>query len=352
MDLKEYEINNTAVEEWLAWGGITRPTILRQKGGSCFSVIEYEIYEKNLLTKAMEFPKFRRGWAMWLETQHGTEKNKNFLVIFWNPFVKKNERYIENALGEKILKEKYLDYFCSEVEKIFKNISRVTSAKILEYQEIINFLTFSLTQEEKEIKMPEVPLYLDALLSQDINFEFKANDILVDGKKILIISLPTMPEIFEMFPKLEKIKYRYVRRILFFDDKESLAEWKKYSEKWCVGRKTMLKKIEEEILQEVTGYYWDGFIFHLDATEYEKFLEKAEKNLREREILYRIEKFNLKDVWWGSLAGMYLANITPPIVGFNSIEEIILHKKSSAVAEKNQFEKIMEQLGNVQDGQI
>ena len=289
---------------------------------------------------------------MWLETQHGTEKNKNFLVIFWNPFVKKNERYVENALGEKILKEKYLDYFCSEVEKIFEELSRVTLAKILEYQEIINFLTFSLTQDEKEIKMPEVPLYLDALLSQDINFEFKANDIVVDGKKILIISLPTMPEVFEMFSELEKIKYRYVRRILFFDDKESLAEWKKYSTKWCVGRKTMLKKIEEEIFQEVKGYYWNGFIFHLDATEYEKFLEEAEKNLREREILYRIENFNLKDVWWGSLAGMYLANITPPIVGFNSIEDLILNKKSSAVTEKNQFEKIMEQIGNVQDGQI
>lgn len=352
MDLKEFEIKNTAVEEWLAWGGIIRPTVLRQKGGSCFSVIEYEIYEKNLLTKAMKFPKFRRGWAMWLETQHSAEKNKNFLVIFWNPFLKKNERYIENALGEKILKEKYLDYFCTEVEKIFEKLSRMTSAKILKYQEIINFLTFSLTEDEKEIKMPEVPLYLDALLSQDINFEFKANDILVDGKKILIISLPTMPEVLEMFNELEEIKYRYVRRILFFDDKESAAEWKKYSEKWCVGRKTMLKKIEEEILEEVTGYYWNGFIFHLDATEYEKFLEKAEKNLREREILYWIEKFNLKDVWWGSLSGMYLANITPPLVGFNSLEEIILHKKNSAVAEKNQFEKIMEQIENVQDGQI
>ena len=114
----------------------------------------------------------------------------------------------------------------------------------------------------------------------------------------------------------------------------------------------MLKKIEEEILQEVTGYYWNGFIFHLNATEYEKFLEKAEKHLREKEILYWIEKYNLKDVWWGSLAGMYLANITPPLVGFNSLEDLILHKKSSAVEEKNQFEKIMEQIGNVQDGQI
>ena len=123
MGLKEFEINNTAVEEWLAWGGITRPTVLKQKGGSCFSVIEYEPYERKILTKNLDLPKFRRGWAMWLETQNSGEKNKNYLVIFWNPFVKKNERYVENALGEKILKEKYLDYFCSEVEKIYENLS-------------------------------------------------------------------------------------------------------------------------------------------------------------------------------------------------------------------------------------
>ena len=78
MALREFEIDETAVEEWLAWGGITRPNVLRQKGGSCFSVIEYKTYEKNFLSKMIEFPKFKRGWAMWLETQHNAKVFKNF----------------------------------------------------------------------------------------------------------------------------------------------------------------------------------------------------------------------------------------------------------------------------------
>ena len=351
MALREYEIDDMAVEEWLSWGGLTRPTVMRQKGGSCFSVIEYEIYEKNKLTKAVEFPKFQRGWAMWVEKQHSEEYDKNFLVVFWNPFVKENN--IENALGEKVLKEKYLDFFCDEIEKICKEIGKVTAAKILEYQEILDFLTYSLTQGEKEVEMPEIPLYLDALLSQDINFEFKANDILVNGKKILILSLPTVPEVFGMFEDYQKIKYRYVRRILFFDDKESLTEWKKYSGVWCAGRKTMLKKIEEEIIGEVTGYFWNGFIFHLDAANYEKFREYAEKKMREEENLYVIEDYNLKDVWWGSLAGMYLANITPPLIGFNSAENLLLHKNISDTAQvEHKFQEVMEKLDNVQNRQI
>ena len=351
MALKEFEIDDTAVEEWLSWGGITRPTVLRQKGGSCFSVIEYKIYEKNFLTKAMEFPKFRRGWAMWIERQHSSEGEKDFVVIFWNPFVKKNSKYVENAVGEKILKEKYLDFFCGEVEKIYKEISKVTAAKILEYQEIIDFLTFSLSLGEKKIEMPETPLYLDALLSQDINFEFKANDILVDGKKILILSLPSVPEVFEMFMDFEKIRYRYVRRILFFDDKESAEEWKEYSGRWCESRKTMLKKIEENVLQEVRGYFWNGFIFHLDEANYKNFRDYVVENLNEREIIYVLENYNLKDVWWGSLAGMYLANITPPLVGFSSAENLLLSRKQKIAGEDNQFSEIMEQF-NVPDRQI
>ena len=349
MALREFEIDETAVEEWLAWGGITRPNVLRQKGGSCFSVIEYKTYEKNFLSKMIEFPKFKRGWAMWLETQHNAEVDKNFLVIFWNPFVKKNSRYVENSFGEKVLKENYLDYFCTEIKKIADNLSKVTSVKILEYQELINFLTFSLSLGENKIEMPDVPLYLDALLSQDINFEFRANDILVNGKRILILSLPTMPEVFEMFSDFEKISYRYVRRILFFDDEESLAEWKKYSSKWCQGRKTMLKKIEEEVLQEVTGYFWNGFIFHLDELNYSDFKRYIEENLREREILYLLEDFNLKDVWWGSLPGMFLSNLTPPLVGFNSVENLLLHKNISTATEKNHFQKIIEEIENVSD---
>ena len=346
MALKEYEIDDTAVEEWLSWGGITRPTVLRQKGGSCFSVIEYEVYEKNKLTKTIEFPKFQRGWAMWVERQHSAEGDKDFAVIFWNPFV--NGNYIENALGKKILKEKFLDYFCDEVEKIYKEICKVTLARMLEYQEILDFLTFSLSLGENRVLMPEVPLYLDALLSQDINFEFKANDILVNGKKILILSLPTVPEVFEMFVDFEKISYRYVRRILFFDDKESAEEWKEYSGRWCDSRKTMLKKIEESVLQEVTGYFWNGFIFHLDEANYESFREYVSENMQERELLYVLESYNLKDVWWGSLSGMYLANITPPLVGFSSAENLLLSRTAKVAEENNQFSEIMEQF-NVSD---
>ena len=354
--LKEFEIKNMAVEEWLTWGGLTRPQIMQQKDGSCFSVIEYEPYERNYLTKKLEMPKFCRGWAMWNERQHTLNGDKNFLVIFWNPFETKEKPYIENTFGEKVEKKEFLNYFESVVKKIKKEISKVTWAKLLEYQELLNFLSFSLAIEETEVKMPEVPLYMDALLSQDVKFEFKANAIYINGKKILILSLPDIPNVWEIFEKIEEINYRYVRRILIFNDEESKIEMKKYAGKWCPNRKIMLEEIERGILSNFNGYYWNGFILRLDDSEYEEVRKYLEEYLTLKESAFVFEKYNLKDVWWGSLSGIYLANITPPLVGFNSVEEFVLTEEEKQMdIQEQRFKEILEEMeaaSNVQNGQI
>ena len=214
-------------------------------------------------------------------------------------------------------------------------------------------MSFSLTLEEKEIKMPEVPLYMDALLSQDEQFEFKANDININGKKLLILSLPDLSNVWEMFEEIKKYEYRYVRRILIFDERESEIEMKKYCGNWCPNRKIMQKEIERGILSKFNGYYWSGFIFLLNNEEYEEVRTALEKYLTLKESAFVFEKYNLKDVWWGSLAGMYLANITPPIVGFESVEEFILtQEKLKAERQENKFQKILEAMENVPNGQI
>ena len=100
--LKEYDEKNLAVEEWLSWGGIILPHVMQQKGGSCFSVIEYEPYEHDYLTKKLDLPHFRRGWGIWNERQHTLTGDRDFIVIFWNPFETKINPHIENTLGDTV----------------------------------------------------------------------------------------------------------------------------------------------------------------------------------------------------------------------------------------------------------
>ena len=351
---REFEIKNNEVSDGLMWGGITLPYVMQQKDGSYFSVIEYEPYVKDCLTKSLNLPKFRRGWGIWNEYQHTPNYDKYFMVFFWNPFETKINPNIENTLGVSVRKENSLQYFGEEVKKICKELSRVTSVKLLEYQKLMNFLSFTITLEEKECTMPEVPLYMDALLSQDIKFNFKANDIYINDKRILAVTLPELFNAEEFFKGLKNYQYRYVRRILIFDERESEIELKKYVGQWCPRRKIMLEEIEKELLSKLNGYYWNGFIALLNEAEYEKVRSYFEEYLQGKEVPFIFEQYNLKDVWWGSLSGVYLANITPPIVGFKSVEEFILQRESAGLQKKeNKFKKIleeMEQEKNVSNG--
>ena len=350
--LKEFEQKDMAVEEGLAWGGITLSYVMQQKGGSCFSVIEYEPYRKNSLMKTLELSSFRRGWAVWNERQHTLQGDKNFLVVFWNPFETKDNPYIENTLGETVEKENFLRYFGQEIEKICKEFSKVTRTKLLKYQELMNFLSFSLSMEESTVKMPEVPLYMDALLSQDIKFKFTANDIYINDKKIIVVTLSDWSSMWKIFEQVKNIPYRYVRRILFFDERESEIELKKYVGKWCGGRKTMLEEIEKNILSKVNGYCWNGFIFQVEESESEEFCVNLERYLKTQEMAYVFEKYNLKDVWWGSVAGIFLANIVPPITGFKSLEEFILHvEESKENAREHKFKEILSEMAKMKEGE-
>lgn len=192
---------------------------MQQKGGSCFSVIEYEPYSKNYLTKELGLPKFKRGWAVWNERQHTLKGDKDFLVIFWNPFETKKNPYIENTLGEKVEKEKFLSYFDSEVEKIYHEFSKVTQTKLLEYQALMDFLSFSLSMEESTVKMPEISLYMDALLSQDVKFKFTANDIYVNDKKIIAVTLSNIDTCAEFYSLMKKCLLKNILAVFFTQEK-------------------------------------------------------------------------------------------------------------------------------------
>ena len=96
--LKEYDTNTVDVAEGLPWGGLTMPFVMQQKEGSCFSVIEYSPYEKDLLSKPLKTPAFCRGWGIWSEHQHTPDTDRHFFVLFWNPFTEKHHPQILNTL--------------------------------------------------------------------------------------------------------------------------------------------------------------------------------------------------------------------------------------------------------------
>lgn len=333
MSLKEYEVDDERIDEWLPWGGITAPHVVQQKDGSFLSVIEYQPYISSN-DKKIKYREYKNGWSIWSEKQHLT-KDRQFFVVCWNPFYNIQHK-VENALVPNVQSGKELNYFSKEVENIAADISEVTSCKILEYQDILDFLYFSLSFSGEQIPMPDIPLYLDALLSQDLAISFLDNNITIGDNTVLVLSLTGCPDktVINKFANVFKtVPYRYVRRMLLFDKKNAAANLKKYTARWCSNRETLREMILSDILSDLNGYYSEAFFILLDSKLYDEAVHYCQNIINDMGISCIIESYNLKDIWWGSIPGVFRANITPPLTGFPYLDDFLSVAEPSAKAE-------------------
>lgn len=320
MSFKEYTIDDKAVHEWLPWGGLTKPYVVQQKDGSFFSIIKYEPY---ILTNKIKYRDYKRGWIIWCEKQHKDNIDEYYLVVCWNPFN-------NNKLEKSNSKEENLEYFFREMKAIEEEMRRLTSCKLLTYQEVLNFLSFTLSFGEDHVLMPEIPLYLDVLLSQNIKIDFTDNGLNINDKNIMVLSLTANPaekdlnNIFELFVTLP---YRYVRRMLLLDKKSTEDNMGKYMNRWCSSRFKMKKRILDGLISNLNGYYSETIFVSIAQDIYEEIAFQVTNYLDKSGISYLLESYNAKDIWWGSIAGIFRANITPPITGFNHFEDFLITRK-------------------------
>ena len=96
----------------------------------------------------------------------------------------------------------------------------------------------------------------------------------------------------------------------------------RYTQTWFSGRKVLKNVALDGILKRYNGYYMDAFIFLLDE-DTENFTQYMEHTLDDREMNYIPESYFLKEVFWGSIPGLYWANTKPPMVGFDLLSEFL-----------------------------
>ncbi len=317
------------VDYCLKWGGLIHPHILQNKDYSMLSVISYQAYTEDIENVLCTLPELRNGWAYWTETQHINGKSKHFLIVYWNPFYANGDT-ITNYITGKVPVEKAREKFLDAVLKIFNTIFKVTPCYILEYQALISFLESAISLERAEIIMPPVPLYLDALLTQDIDFDFYENSILINHNRLAVISLPPCDENLlqiKEFLHNENLNYRHCQRLLVFAAKMAEKEKNNHTKLWCMGRPSIKELIVKDILNNLNGYYFNVLVIAINVEQYENQLNKIQELLIEVETPYMIEDYNLKEIWWASLPGMHEPYARPPITGFCSIDELLTHKR-------------------------
>ena len=347
---KEYSLENKEVQDWVVWEALTHESVLRSKDDSVLGVIRYKPFERKE-GAGISLPAFSQGWGMNIEEQHGDgdEGEACFLTLTWNPFLSLKGDKVENALGENAAMsiDAMEQHMFSVLDTLASRFPPEAEAKILKYQEIIDYLAFSLSHGRIDVEMPDVPVDLDVYLTEDFTADFSKNLITFGEETFLILTLPaflgamekTLRRIIEEMEHAH-IPCRHVQRILFFDEKEARKEMERRDRMglWCRSRKYIKELIEAPLHGKFHGYYNNTLVALVKTENYARTVAYLRKLFYETQEFYVIENFNAKQRWWGTIPAHFRAGVAAPICAFQNLEDLLM---ASGSAKKEETETLI-----------
>lgn len=338
---KEYSLENKEVQDWVVWEALTHESVLRSKDDSVLGVIRYKPFQRKE-GAGISLPAFSQGWVMNIEEQHGEEGEACFLTLTWNPFLSLKGDKVENALGENAAMsiDAMEQHMFSVLDTLASRFPPEAEAKILKYQEIIDYLAFSLSHGRMYVEMPDVPVDLDVYLTQDFTANFSKNLITFGEETFLILTLPaflgamekTLRRIIEEMAR-GGIPCRHVQRILFFDEKEARKEMERRDRMglWCRSRKYIKELIEAPLHGKFHGYYNNTLVALVKTENYARTVAYLRKLFYETQEFYIIENFNAKQRWWGTIPAHFRAGVAAPICAFQNLEDLLMASGSGSM---------------------
>ena len=338
---KEYSLENKEVQDWVVWEALTHESVLRSKDDSVLGVIRYKPFQRKE-GAGISLPAFSQGWVMNIEEQHGEEGEACFLTLTWNPFLSLKGDKVENALGENAAMsiDAMEQHMFSVLDTLASRFPPEAEAKILKYQEIIDYLAFSLSHGRMYVEMPDVPVDLDVYLTEDFTANFSKNLITFGEETFLILTLPaflgamekTLRRIIEEMAR-GGIPCRHVQRILFFDEKEARKEMERRDRMglWCRSRKYIKELIEAPLHGKFHGYYNNTLVALVKTENYARTVAYLRKLFYETQEFYIIENFNAKQRWWGTIPAHFRAGVAAPICAFQNLEDLLMASGSGSM---------------------
>ena len=191
--LEDYELDYGKPYAWLSWGGLILPEVVRNKDGSLMGFVRYG-NGGGAGKLGMDYPE---GWAMWLDKQHLQGGEALTLCLLWNPMKKGKSSVAWNGYGsEQVEAGKKVDHFLRVLLKLEKEAASLSAgSRVLRLGDVLTYLKTALQMVPEEVPMPDVPLYLDAVLSRDMDMKLYApgsadkNRLNIRNREIVAIRL-------------------------------------------------------------------------------------------------------------------------------------------------------------------
>ncbi len=302
------------------------------------------------------------------QKERGHYESRHALILTWRPPEPRRSgltRYVYSDPGSRsaTYADKALEAFLTSIREVEQYLANVVSIRrmmtretpergghrLARYDELFQFIRFCITGENHPVRLPEIPMYLDWLVTAEMQHGLTP---LVENRFLGVVAIDGLPA--ESWPgilnslDLMPLTYRWSSRFVFLDAEEARAKLERTRKKWqqkvrpffdqlfqtqsrSLDQDAMLMVAEtEDAIAEASsqlvayGYYTPVIVlFDEDQQSLQEKCEAVRRLIQAEGFGARIETINATDAFLGSLPGVSYANIREPLINTRNLADLI-----------------------------
>lgn len=257
------------------------------------------------------------------------------VLAFFSDAIREVEQYLANVLSIRRMQTRIV------VERGGTRTAR--------FDELLQFVRFCITGESHPVRLPDVPMYLDWLVTAELQHGLTPK---VESRFLGVVAIDGLPA--QSWPGILNgldsmpLMYRWSSRFIFLDAEEARAKLERTRKKWqqkvrpfldqlfqtqsrSVDQDAMMMVAEAEdaIAQASSqlvayGYYTPVVVlFDNDQDSLREKAEAVRRLIQSEGFGARIESLNATDAFLGSLPGNWYCNIREPLINTSNLADLI-----------------------------
>jgi type IV secretion system protein TrbE len=302
------------------------------------------------------------------QKEKGHFESRHALILTWQPpeprrssltryvysdAASRSASYADKALESFLTSIREVEQYLANVVSIRRMMTRETPERgghrVARYDELFQFIRFCITGENHPVRLPEIPMYLDWLVTAELQHGLTP---VVENRFLGVVAIDGLPA--ESWPgilnslDLMPLTYRWSSRFIFLDTEEARARLERTRKKWqqkvrpffdqlfqtqsrSLDQDAMLMVAEtEDAIAEASsqlvsyGYYTPVIVlFEEDQARLQEKCEAIRRLIQAEGFGARIETLNATDAFLGSLPGVSYANIREPLINTRNLADLI-----------------------------
>ncbi|PZR94725.1 MAG: conjugal transfer protein TrbE [Stutzerimonas stutzeri] len=302
------------------------------------------------------------------ELERGHFESRHALILTWRPPERRKSgvaKYVysdrdsrsatfaDTALGNFHTSIREIEQYLANVLSIQRMRTREVpergGERIARYDELFQFFRFCITGENNPVRLPEIPMYLDWLVTAEYEHGLTPT---VDGHYVGVVAIDGLPA--ESWPGILNIldqmplTYRWSSRFMFLDEIEARDKLERTRKKWQQKVRpffdqlfqTQSRSVDQDAIAMVAetedaiaeassqlvayGYYTPVIVLHeSDADRLTEKCEGIRRLVQAEGFGARVETLNATEAFLGSLPGNWYANLREPLITTRNLSDLL-----------------------------